>query len=52
MTLLPNLKASATSCSGAVSTTEIPAASMLASLTFRWESYADYLEALEAQPLG
>ena len=31
---------------------EIPAASMLASLTFRWESYADYLDALDAQPLG
>ncbi len=31
---------------------EIPAASMLASLNFRWESYADYLGALAAQPLG
>ena len=31
---------------------EIPAASMLASLTFRWESYADYLGALDAHPLG
>jgi len=31
---------------------EIPATSILASVTFRWESYADYLEVLGAQPLG
>lgn len=31
---------------------EIPAASMLASVTFRWESYGEYLDALGAQPQG
>jgi N-acyl-D-aspartate/D-glutamate deacylase len=31
---------------------DIPARSIMASLTWRWESYGEYLEALGAQPLG
>lgn len=48
------LKGSASSRLAGVleSVEEIPSASMLAALTFRWESYADYLDALGARPLG
>jgi N-acyl-D-amino-acid deacylase len=31
---------------------EIPAASIMASLTWRWESFGEYLDALAAHPLG